>query len=260
MELFSVPIEFLTLFVIAVLIASYIQGVTGFAMAMLLVAVLGSARVLDFGVLTATVSLLALVNIGMSLHGHYHLIQGRVVKYLVLGQIPGLFAGVWFLGLLSGRALSLLEFMLGVFIVLGCLAMVVKPRLRDEVSGSLSCVIAGLSGGLLGGLFAASGPVMGWFCYRQPLAIVEIRATLLSCFAISTLLRTGIVGINGGLTPQVWLYFLCGVPIVLIGTWLARRFPPVLEEKNLRQCVFGVMIALGVWLIVSSIVGGAFSA
>ena len=258
MESLFVPYEFLFLFVISVLIASYIQGVTGFAMAMLLVAVLGSARVLDIGVLTATVSLLTLVNIGMSLHGHYHLIQGRVIKWLLLGQIPAVFLGVWLLDLLSVSALALFELLLGVFIVLGCLAMLVKPRLRDNVSSSLSCLVAGLSGGLLGGLFAASGPVMGWFCYRQPLAIVEIRATLLSFFAISTLLRTGIVGVNGGLTQHVWLYFICGVPIVLLGTWLARRFPPVMEEKTLRQCVFGVMMALGLWLIISSTFGGAF--
>jgi len=259
LELLSVPIEFLSLFVISVLIASYIQGVTGFAMAMLLVAVLGSTRVLDIGVLTATVSLLTLVNIGMSLHGHYHLIQGRVVRWLLLGQIPSVFVGVWLLDFLNGTALALLELLLGIFIVLACLAMLVKPRLRDDVSGSVSCLVAGMSGGLLGGLFAASGPVMGWFCYRQPLAIVEIRATLLSFFAMSTLLRTGIVGVNGGLSQQVWLYFISGVPIVLLGTWLARRFPPVLEEKTLRQCVFGVMMALGLWLIVSSSFEGHFA-
>lgn len=255
MELHLISVEFIALLVLTVLIASYVQGVTGFAMAMLLVAVLGGARVLELEVLAATVSLLTLVNVGLSLHGRYHLIQGRVLRWLVIGQIPGLFLGVWLLGILSTNALVVLELMLGTFIVLGCLAMLIKPRLRENVSRSASCLVAGMSGGLLGGLFAASGPVMGWFCYRQPLAIVEIRATLLSCFAISTIVRTFIVGASGGLTQEVWLYFISGAPLVLLGTWLARKYPPVLEDKVLRQVVFGVMIALGIWLIVSSLFG-----
>ncbi len=257
MELLLIPTEIIVLLILSVLIASYVQGVTGFAMAMLLVAVLGGTRVLELEVLAATVSLLTLVNIGLSLHGHYHLIQGRVLKWLVLGQVPGLFLGVWLLGILSVNALTVLEIMLGIFIVLGCMAMLVKPRLRDNVSSSASCLVAGMTGGLLGGLFAASGPVMGWFCYRQPLAVVEVRATLLGCFALSTIVRTCIVGVSGGLTQEVWFYFIIAAPLVLFGTWLARKYPPLLEETVLRQAVFGVMIALGAWLIVSSLIGSS---
>ena len=244
--------ELLLLFVTTVLLASYIQGVAGFAMGMLMIAVLGSMRMLDIEVLTAVVSLLSVVNIIMSLHGHYHLIQGHVLRWLVYGQVPALFAGVSLLNLLSVSARQLLEFTLGIFIIAGCSAMLVKPRLRAEVSSRLSCLTAGASGGLLGGLFAASGPVLGWFCYRQPLAVVEIRATLLSCFAVSTLVRTGIVGVYGGLTEEVWLFCGIGVPVVLIGTWLSRRFPPPVTDSILRRCAFGIMLVLGVWIVVAS--------
>ena len=75
-------------------------------------------------------------------------------------------------------------------------------------------------------MFSASGPVLGWFGYSQPLKLVTIRATLLACFVLTTSTRTVLVGVQGGLTKQVLLYALVALPTVVIGNRLGRNFAP----------------------------------
>ncbi|HBK17026.1 MAG TPA: hypothetical protein DDZ38_00200, partial [Gammaproteobacteria bacterium] len=53
------------------------------------------------------------------------------------------------------------------------------PNPRGGRSRSPQTFVVGFLGGTLGGMFAASGPIIGWFGYRQPLPVGAIRATLL---------------------------------------------------------------------------------
>jgi len=243
----------LGIFLIAVLIGSYIQAVAGFAMGLLIIAVVASAGLYDLGTAAATVSLLTFVNIGLSLRGHYHLVHGRTLRWLAIGQTPAIMVGVWLLGVLSAGASTVLELLLGTFLILGSGSMMLRPRLLPAVSGSAASCAAGIVGGVLGGLFAASGPVIGWFCYRQPLPVTEIRATLLGCFAASTAVRVMTVGIAGGLTSEVWVLAGWAVPLVLIGTWLGRNRPPPLPEATLRRVAFLLLTLMGVWILGSAV-------
>ena len=244
----TVSTELLILFTLVVLAGSYIQAVAGFAMGMLIIAALSSVRLLDLTTGTAVVSLLSLGNIAMSLHGHYHHVHGRVLRLLAFGQIPAVGLGLWLLAVLSESAQQLLELMLGVFIVAGSVAMMLRPEPRSEVSSPVACIAAGMAGGVVGGLFSASGPVFGWFSYRQPLPVSEIRATLLGCFAVTTLWRTVLVGAVGGLTLEVWLLAATGMPVVFAGTWLGRRFVPPLSEIAMRRVAFGLLLLMGSWI------------
>lgn len=242
----------LAVLVFVVFIGSYVQSVAGFAMGLLIVAAAASFRLYDLETIAAVVSFLSLVNIGLSLHGHYHLVHGRTLKWLVIGQVPAIVAGVWLLGYLSASASRLLAWILGLFLIVGSASMMVRPRLRATVSGAAGAYVAGAAGGVLGGLFAASGPVIGWFCYRQPLPIVEIRATLLGCFAATTLTRIVAVTVAGDLTPGILELTAGCLPAVLVGTWLGRRFPPPVAEPTLRRLAFLLLTLLGVWILLSA--------
>jgi len=199
------------------------------------------------------VSLLSLVNILLSLRGHYHLVQGQTLKLLAMGQVPAIGVGIWLLGELNANAAAWLELLLAAFLIVGSAAMMFKPSPRLTLSGPGGTLTAGLAGGLLGGLFAASGPVMGWFCYRQPLPVTEIRATLLGCFAITTIARTVMVGASGGLTGEVSLMAGAGLPVVLLGTWFGRRHPPAFGEAAMRRLAFGMLLAMGLWIALAAV-------
>jgi uncharacterized membrane protein YfcA len=243
----------LILFLFASGIGSYVQSVAGFAMGMIIIAVSVGGGLLAVPVVTAVVSLLALVNIVFALQGRGHHLHRVLFGWMALGLVPAVAVGVWLLERLDARAQWLLELLLGVFIVAGSLSMMVRPEPRVRVSPRWACFVAGCSGGVLGGLFAASGPVMGWFTYRQPLTVAEIRTTLLVSFALTTSFRTVAVGYAGGLTREVWLLFLLGLPAVLLGTWAGRRLPPPVSDTALKRLAFALLVAMGSWSVVRAL-------
>jgi uncharacterized membrane protein YfcA len=174
---------------------------------------------------------------------------------MAAGLLPAVAGGVWLLEHLDATAAWMLELLLGTFIVLGSLSMMVRPQPRKTVSSAVACLLAGLAGGTLGGMFSASGPVVGWFTYRQPLGVAQIRATLLACFALTTIARTLVVARGGGLTASVWLMFAAGLPVVLLGTWAGRSFPPAVSEEALKRLAFGLPLIMGTWTILRVLLG-----
>jgi uncharacterized protein len=247
----------LLLFLMAAALGSYVQAVAGFAMGMIIIAVMAGTGAVPLPLIAAVVSLLSLVNIVFALRGHGHHLDRRLAGWMALGLLPAVGLGVWLLNHLDARAQWVLELLLGTFIVLGSLSMTVRPQPRATVSGAAASLAAGLAGGVLGGMFSASGPVIGWFTYRQPLTVAEIRTTLLVVFALTTTLRTAVVGWGGGLTREVWVLVLTGLPLVLIGTWAGRSLPPALSDTNLKRLAFALLVAMGAWSIVRALLQGA---
>jgi uncharacterized membrane protein YfcA len=109
-----------------------------------------------------------------------------------------------------------------------------------------------MSAGLVGGMFSASGPVLGWFGYSQPLPLAAIRATLLACFVLTTSTRTVLVGVTGGLTPAVLTYALAALPVVVLGTVLGRMFVPPVSEQTIKKFAYGLLLIMGVWILLRS--------
>ena len=236
-------------FLLIVFLGSYIQSVAGFAMGMIIVAVVGGMRFMELPTLAAVVSLLTILNVVLALRGQLRMIQRRVFVWLACGQIPAIFVGVQLLDWLDGNTRSTLELCLGVFITVGGLSMLLKPSPWEKVAGPVACFSTGVAGGLVGGLFSASGPVLGWFGYSQPLALATIRATLLACFALTTTTRTVVVGATGGLTGEVLWFALCGLPVVVLGTWLGRNFPPAVSEQTIKHFAYSLLLIMGSWIL-----------
>lgn len=244
-------------FVVLVLVGGYVQTVAGFAMGMILVAGSSALLLYPLPVTTAVISLVSLLNIVLSLTGHLHRVHRLGFLWMVIGQVPFIAVGVWLLHWLDASAERALGALLGTFILLGCAAMMVRPEPKATLSSRPAFLLAGIGGGLLGGLFSAAAPVMGWFTYRQPLSVAEIRATLLACFAVSTLVRTLVVGVGGGLTSEVWILAAASVPCVLLSAWLGRRFPPPVPERTLRRGAFTLLFAMGGWILYAALMPDA---
>ncbi len=235
-------------FASAVFVASYIQSVIGFGMGIVVMALAGATGSITLPELTAAVSLISFVNIVVSLKGHLHHVQRALLAWLVLGQLPAIGAGVWIMIVLDREAQSVLRALLGLFIMLGSASMVVRPVRVAHLSPRWACIAAGFGGGLIGGMFSASGPVIGWFTYRQPLALAVIRATMLTFFGIATFTRTAIVGIQGGITDGVIALTLVAAIPVVAGAWLGRVYRPPLAEATMKRGVFSLIFLTGVYI------------
>jgi uncharacterized membrane protein YfcA len=242
-------------FLSAVFVGSYVQAVTGFAMGMIVIAVAGASGTISLPVLTAAASLITMVNVALALKGHTHAINRRIFLWLGVGQIPAIAVGVGLMVLLDRDARQMLELLLGVFITLGSLSMMLRPQPLRRESSAWACFGAGVAGGVVGGMFSASGPIMGWFNYRQPLELAAIRATLLCSFALTTSTRTLVVGVQGGLTAEVLWLAAVAVPLVIGGTWLGRELPPPVTDAAMKQMAFGLLLLMGLWISIGALLG-----
>ena len=243
------------LFAAIVFLGSYVQAVAGFAMGMILVAVVGGMRLMDVPTLAAVISLLTMLNVYIALRGQTHHIHRHLFVWLAVGQVPAIFLGFQLMHWLDGNTRWLLELVLGLFITIGGLSMFLRPHPWAEVTPRVRTLCVGITGGLVGGMFSASGPVLGWFGYNQPLGVPIIRATLLACFALTTGTRTVIVGVTGGLTETVLIYAAAGLPIVVAGTWLGRHMAPPVTEEAIKKFAYWLLIAMGVWILSRVLVG-----
>ncbi|TNF83771.1 MAG: sulfite exporter TauE/SafE family protein [Gammaproteobacteria bacterium] len=241
------------IFLGAVFVGSYVQSVSGFAMGLIVIAVVGASGVISLPVLTAAASLITMVNVVVALKGHTEHIDKRIFGWLAVGQLPAIGVGVWILTWMDRDAQQLLALLLGLFITLGSLSMMLKPRPLKSPSPNLACLTAGVAGGVVGGMFSASGPIMGWFNYRQPLPLAVIRATLLCSFALTTSTRTLVVGVQGGLTAEVLWLSAVAVPLVVLGTWLGREMPPPVSEATIKQGAFSLLLVMGVWILATAL-------
>lgn len=239
-------------FAIAVFVGSYVQSLIGFGMGLIVVAVGSLGGQINFTVLTAAVSLFTLFNIAIALKGHVATVARPMLLYLILGQLPAIALGLYLLSRLNQHAVATLELLLGLFLLMGSLSMVYQPRPLEQTSSMPACLVAGMAGGVTGGLFSASGPVMGWFAYRQPLQLKVIRATLLSFFAVACVLRTAMVGVTGGLTRDVLSLAGIAIPITIFGTWLGLVVKPPVAEDSLKRTVFVLLFLMAIYIVVNA--------
>ncbi|MFZ8891325.1 MAG: hypothetical protein ACO2YV_11910, partial [Pseudomonadales bacterium] len=76
------------------LLGAYVQGVTGFAMGMIMLTGVTALAPVPLSVTTAVVSLASLANIVLSLRGHLRSIDARGFLILLMGQVPFLARGL----------------------------------------------------------------------------------------------------------------------------------------------------------------------
>ena len=244
-----------TVFLVVALIGAFVQTVAGFALGMILMALAAGLDLVSLPVLTATVSLLSLANVVLALRTQLEHIDWRVWRTVSLGQVPAIAVGLFLMVQLHSNALAALQLLLGLFIVLGSLSMMRPNAQLAQSSATQAQFGTGFVGGLCGGLFSSSGPVMGWFFYRQPWQLAPIRATLLACFGVTTLTRTLLVTGRGEMTAEIIGLTAAALPVILLGTWLGSRWADRVSVEVIRRWVFRALVVMGLVIIGRALIG-----
>jgi len=187
--------------------------------------------------------------VSLALRRDYKKVHVGFWGLVTLGQIPAIGLGFALMTVLSDDATVVLQLLLGVFVLGGSLSMMRENPVIARLSSKPVRVVAGVAGGLCGGLFSASGPVMGWFLYRQPLAVDVIRPTLLACFGLTTSVRTIIVGATDGFNQEIVELAAASIPMVVLGTWLGGKYVGRIEPENLRRVAFGLLTVMGALIV-----------
>lgn len=234
-----------------VALGSYIQTVSGFAIALIIaggVTMLGLASI----PFTANViSFIALANVMAAVHRQHGHINIRILVFGSLGVLLLSGPGLLLLERLSSDSVGLLEMLLGAVILLSGTLLIIHPHPLRRPSATYTHLIAGGFGGLLNGLFGVGGPPLVVHIYRQPLPFATVRATLLAILGTMTLIRIALEGYNGNITREILWLSLISAPVSVLTTIAAKRFHPPVSDLLMRRFAFGLLCLLGGSLIVN---------
>jgi hypothetical protein len=136
--------------------------------------------------------------------------------------------------------------LLGGLLVLWCPVMLLAPRWPAlVVGGRWGDGLAGMAGGVLGGVGGFTGVVPTLWCTlrRYP---KELQRAVIQNFNLSMLLVTMAVYLGTGMVTREMLP-LCAVvaPAMLLPTWLGTRLYIGISEARFRQLVLGLLTLSG---------------
>lgn len=229
-------------------LAGLIQGLSGFGSALIAVPLLALMLPVE-----TVVPLMALVGVAVSAFNLWHLrhaIRFSPLVPLLAGYLLGTPLGLYFL---TRAPENLILGSLGVFLTAYALLSLAGRRpdyawLREQRVG------IGAVSGAMGAAFSTNGPPVilhvaahsEWSADRQ-------KATLVLYFLTASGITVLAHGYSGLVTQEVLSWFLWSTPMLLAGTltgaWLYGR----LGEHNYRRLTFGLILATGSMLVLSSL-------
>ena len=235
--------------------ATAVQNVTGFALVLVLLGLVGVLELVPLTDAANVATVLGLANGFVALRGRTRSLDWSVLRQTASGTVFGVAAGVFLLAWLSGNAVLLLRLLLGV-VVIGCALLVLRPvHALQRTSSRASFFATGVLSGVLGGLFSASGPPLVYQFYRQPMALDAVRDTLAALLAVGSALRLCMVVGSGQFSMVSAGLSALAVPVVLgVAGWM-KRHPPPWERRTVLRFVSVLLVFTGVGLMAPAVQG-----
>ncbi|RXJ69098.1 hypothetical protein CS022_23900 [Veronia nyctiphanis] len=243
----------IVLLLFIIMLGSYIQTITGFGLAIIVIGVSGALSLGSIATLAIVVSFITLTNCLFALRGLMKFVKWDVILFTSVGIIPGIIIGIISLEHLSQNASNALKALLGVNVLVSGILFILKPKSQDAVSSHVSFAFAGFLAGLAGGAFGMAGPPVAYQIYKQPYNIVMVKALLLTLFCCTSGVRTLVVLWEGHIPQDVWNLSIIAIPLVMLTTIAARRFPPPVSAQTLKKSVIVLLIVVGFKLIVEGL-------
>ena len=236
-------------------LGTYIQTATGFGFGLIVLGIGGALELMTIPELAFIASLLSLVNGASGLYGGvWRQAQFRSMWVFLSVALPMVAVGLYWLDHLGQAALNVLQGLLGIVMILVCVSSMLKPDPLKTPSPSWHFALSGVFAGLLSGLFSTAGPPISYLMYRQPVPLIVIRATLLSLFLLLAAFRTGMSLVTESISSEVQFVSLIGAPLVLVGTYLSRRFLlSLLEADVVKRLAMGMLVLSGGVLLVKAV-------
>ncbi len=238
----------LAAFLAMVAVGTYVQAVTGFAMALVLMGLVAAFGLLPIPAAATVAALLTATMSLVFLHGQWRLVERRFLWPLLVGNAPGILCGLALLAWLGAREMEYVRLVFGVFAVSAGLSVVLRPVPRAVVAPRWQTGVFGGLAGVFAGMFAVGGPVMAYHAYRQPLALANVRATLAVVFVLGNTGRSVAVAVTEGLDVATLGLFAAGLPAVFVFTALGRRFPPRVTDRTMRRLASALVVVIGAFV------------
>jgi len=234
---------------IGAIVAGFVQGLSGFAFGMVAMSFWVwtleprlAAALTVFGALTGQIIAALSVRRGF---------DWKLLLPFVLGGLAGVPLGVAVLPHLSIHWFKLL---LGTLLVIWCPCMLFAGKLpRWKAGGRLGDAVAGMAGGVMGGIGGMTGAVPTLWCTLKGFDKDAQRAVIQN-FNLSMLLVTmGTYLATGIVTRDMLPFFAIVAPAMLVPTLLGAKLYVRLSEARFRQMVLLLLTSSGIALMASAL-------
>jgi uncharacterized membrane protein YfcA len=242
-----------SIFLVLVAGAVYAQAITGFALALILLGLIGATNLVPLPDAVNATTIIGFCTAWTFLYRRRALRIEPVLVPLLATSAPGIVAGALLLMWLAGTAYEVLRLVLGVSIVACALSLWRAVRPLASISSPMVYALTGAIAGLLAGMFSASGPPLVYLLYRQPKPLAWIQQSLMVIFGLGTVLRLLIVLPSGQFS---WLSLQLAVealPVVFFVTSYAARHASPLSPKLLKGLICALLIGSGLSMGISAI-------
>jgi uncharacterized membrane protein YfcA len=234
------------LFCALIAFASLIQGILGFASALVAVP-------LALIFLPKEMVVSSMFMVGLSLNGFLSVrirapISYRPVVILFFASLFGMPLGVW---VLRAIPLEAMQVFVGCLVVLFTI-LLQWGKLRLPQNAFLTG-IAGFFSGLLNTSTSMSGPPVLILLAGQGLPKDQLRRTLVSFFFVSGLAAALMLLASGVLTPRTASYGVAAIPFAFLGGFLGDRVCARLPERPFRVFALAVLFLSGAYSVVSGL-------
>ncbi|WP_436639430.1 TSUP family transporter [Microbaculum sp. FT89] len=233
------------LFLGIVALGCYTQAITGFALGLIVVAFATLFGIMSIEQASIVVTIITLSNASVALGRSGCQVQWSRAVPVILAAAPATYFGLVLLSLLGTESMGLLRLLLGVTIVGSSLLLVFNPRPMTRESSRTSFGLLGAVAGVLGGLFAASGPPLIFHFYRQPLRLSMIRDSLLLVFMVLAMERIGFLVLRGEMPFDAIVQAVVALPVTVAFTLLGGKLSPPLGETAMRRAAFILLLFAG---------------
>lgn len=236
-------------FMVFVAVSVYTSNVTGFALALVLLGLVGLTDIVPLTDAVNAVTLVIVVNAALFLYKRRPLRIQPAMRPAVAASLLGSMAGMALLVFLATHAVDTLRMLLGICVI-GC-ALVLWRSVESYAveSRPRTFAIVGALSGVLGGLFATASPPLVYAVYRQPWSIEVIQESLIFCFGVGAVLRFVVMTLTGQISALAVQLAVEAIPVALLVTWLvANRRPPV-SKQTLQHLVCVLLLCAGIGIL-----------
>lgn len=221
---------------VAVLIAAFIRGYSGFGYSAMVIA--ASSLVMNPLHMVAVVVILETAMSVQAARGVSADVDWRRVGLLMAGAAVGLPLGLW---ALTGISEDAARAVISGYVLVMCCVLLAGWKLAGEARG-----ISNLGMGIVSGLANAPGmgglPIAAFFA-AQPMRAAVFRATLIAYFPLLDLYSAPLYWWHGLVTWDTLWASLIALPLTFLGNWLGSRHFLNTDPQDFRR--FAILLLAG---------------
>lgn len=240
-------------FLVFVAGAVYAQALTGFALALILLGLVGATNLVPLTDAVNATTIIGFCTAWLFLYRNRALRVEKVLVPTIIASAGGVVVGALLLGWLADAAYQVLRLLLGLSIVACALSLWRAARPLPVMSSAKTFALTGGISGILGGMFSAGGPPLVYLLYRQPKPVAWIRQSLMVFFGFTTSLRLFIVVPSGQFSFFALQLAAEALPVVFLMTYFAVRHPLPLSPKVFRGIICVLLITTGLSMGISAL-------